>query len=79
MKFSNAVLWFNSLDLMLKIKGVLGVFEVGELLQKSNVGPDCVIHSCGADIRILPGLAAAELFFPSCTCLTHKLVFSPFI
>lgn len=73
MKFSNAVLWFNSLDLMLKIKGVLGLFEVGGLLQKRDVGPDCVIH------RLLPGLAAAELFFPGCTCLTRKLIFSPFI
>lgn len=62
MKLSNPVLWFNSVDLMLKIKGVLEVFEIGELLLNGNVGPNCVIHSGGADLRLLPGLAAAEFF-----------------
>lgn len=62
MKFSNPVLWFNSVDLMLKIKGVLEVFEIGEFLLNGDAGPHCIIHSGGADLRLLPGLAVAELF-----------------
>lgn len=62
MKFSHPVLWFNSVDLMLKIKGVLEVFETGEQPLNGDVGPHCIIHSDGADLRLLPGLAAAQLF-----------------
>jgi len=61
-KFSNPVLWFNSVDFMLKIQGVLEVFEIGEVLLNSDVGPNWVVHSGRADLRLLPGLAAAELF-----------------
>lgn len=60
-KFSNPVLWFNSVDLMLKIKGVLEACEIGENLLNGDVGPNCVIHSGREDLRLLPGLAVPEL------------------
>lgn len=61
MKFSNPVVWFNSVDLMLTIKGVLEACEIGEILLNGDVGPNCVIHSGKEDLRLLSGLAASEL------------------
>lgn len=74
-KFSSPVLWFNSVDLMHKIKGVLEVFETGEFLLNSK----CKAPQHDPQWWSWPQNSARTcwIIFASCTCLISRLAFFP--